>query len=64
MIRHISARVDILRDGVRCGSLPFPQSSPPSVMADSASAIKQVSPACFSTPARSTTSMMNFSLCS
>lgn len=40
MIRHISARVDILRDGVRCGSLPFPQSSPPSVMADSASAIK------------------------
>lgn len=40
MIRHISARVDILRDGVRCGSLPFPQSSPPSVMADSDSAIK------------------------
>ncbi len=40
MIRHISARVDILRDGVRCGSLPFPQSSPPSVMADSESAIK------------------------
>ena len=47
MIRHISARVDILRDGVRCGSLPFPQSSPPSVMADSDSAIKTSPPPVF-----------------
>ena len=40
MIRSFSARVDVLRGGVKYKQLLFAESSPPTIMADKSSAIK------------------------